>query len=32
MLRQRGWAAYRVRADHSAFVWIANVIDWKQTA
>jgi hypothetical protein len=32
MLRDKGWSAYRIRADHSAFVWIATVIDWQRAA
>jgi hypothetical protein len=26
MLREKGWTAYRIRFDHSAFVWVATVI------
>ena len=32
LLREKGWTAYRVRADHSAFLWIASIIDWKSAA
>jgi hypothetical protein len=32
MLREKGWTAYRIRADHSAFIWIATVIDWQRAA
>jgi hypothetical protein len=32
LLRERGWTAYRVRADHSASLWIATVIDWQRAA
>jgi hypothetical protein len=32
LLREKGWTAYRVRADHSASAWIATVIDWKSAA
>jgi len=32
LLRERGWMAYRVRADHSASLWIATIIDWKRAA
>jgi hypothetical protein len=31
-LREKGWTAYRIRFDHSAFVWIATVIDWERAA
>jgi len=29
MLREKGWTAYRIRADHSAYAWIATIIDWR---
>jgi hypothetical protein len=32
MLRGKGWTAYRLRFDRSAFVWIASVIDWQRAA
>jgi hypothetical protein len=32
MLREKGWTAYRIRFDHSAFAWIATVIDWQRAA
>ena len=32
MLREKGLRAYRIRFDHSAFVWIATVIDWQRAA
>jgi hypothetical protein len=32
MLREKGWTAYRIRPDHSAFAWIAAVMDWKRAA
>ena len=32
MLREKGWTAYRIRADHLAFMWIARVIDWQRAA
>jgi hypothetical protein len=32
MLREKGWTAYRIRADHSASAWIATVIDWQRAA
>jgi hypothetical protein len=32
LLREKGWTAYRIRFDHSAFVWIATVIDWQRAA
>ena len=32
MLREKGWTAYRVCADHSAFAWIATIIDWGRAA
>ena len=31
-LREKGWTAYKIRFDHSAFVWIARVIDWQRVA
>ena len=31
-LREKGWTAYKIRFDHSAFVWIATVIDWQRVA
>jgi hypothetical protein len=32
VLREKGWRAYRVRADHSACAWVATIIDWKSAA
>jgi hypothetical protein len=32
LLRERGWTAYRIRADHLASLWIATIIDWKSAA
>jgi hypothetical protein len=32
LLRERGWTAYRIRADHSASLWIATVMDWQRAA
>jgi hypothetical protein len=32
ILREKGWTAYRIRPDHSAFAWIATVMDWKRAA
>jgi hypothetical protein len=31
-LREKGWRPYRIRFDPEAAVWIANVIDWGQSA
>jgi hypothetical protein len=31
-LREKGWTAYRIRADHSQSLWIATIIDWKSAA
>jgi len=28
LLREKGWTAYRIRADYLASVWIATIIDW----
>jgi hypothetical protein len=32
MLREKGWTAYRIRADHLTFMWVATVIDWQRAA
>ena len=32
LLRERGWTAYRIRADHMAFAWIATVMDLQRAA
>ena len=31
-LRERGWRAYRIRADHGALAWIATIMDWQHAA
>jgi hypothetical protein len=32
LLREKGWAAYRIRFDHAAFAWVATVMDWQRAA
>jgi hypothetical protein len=32
MLREKGWTAYRIRADHAARAWVATIIDWQRAA
>ena len=32
LLRERGWAPYRLRLDQAKNCWIAMVIDWKRAA